>query len=69
MLEDAAGRIVGVECKAVTTVTAEDFKGLRHLAQVTGEHFVRGVVLYTGDKVIPFAANLHALPVSSLWQL
>lgn len=69
VLEDAAGRIVGVECKAAATVTTDDFKGLRHLSDITGRHFVRGVVLYTGTRVIPFAANLHALPVSSLWQL
>jgi len=24
-------------------------------------------VLYTGTEVIPFAANLHGLPVSRLW--
>ena len=68
VLEDAAGRIVGVEVKSAATVTSGDFKGLRHLEEVTGNRLVRGVVLYTGHQIIPFAPNLYALPVSSLWQ-
>jgi hypothetical protein len=28
---------------------------------------IRVVVDYTGNEVIPFAANLHGLPVSHLW--
>lgn len=67
VLEDAAGRIVGVECKSGATVSADDCRGLRYLAQLTRPRFARGIVLYTGERVIPFGANLHALPVSSLW--
>jgi predicted AAA+ superfamily ATPase len=68
VLEDATGRIVGIESKSSATIKADDFKGLRQLAELSGEKFVRGIVLYTGDNVIPFAANMHALPVNSLWQ-
>ena len=67
VLEDAGGQIVGVETKSAMTVTADDFKGLRHLAEISGEHFVRGVVLYSGDKVVPFAKNLFAVPLCALW--
>jgi len=35
------------------------------MAEVAGKRCVRGVVLYAGAEVIPFAANLHALPL--LW--
>ena len=66
VLEDRAGRIVGIEVKAGATVGAQDFKGLRMLAEAVGKRFRRGVVLYTGTTVIPFGANLHALPVSAL---
>lgn len=69
VLEDAAGRIVGIEVKSAATVTSGDFKGLRHLEEVAGKSFVRGLVLYTGEQVIPFAPNLYAVPLSSLWQL
>jgi predicted AAA+ superfamily ATPase len=68
VLEDAAGRVVGIEVKAAATVGARDFKGLRAFAEATGERFRRGVVLYTGRTGVPFGNDLHALPVSSLWK-
>jgi hypothetical protein len=37
------------------------------MADAVGKRWIRGVVLYTGTEVIPFAANLHGLPVSHLW--
>lgn len=68
VLEDAAGRVVGIEVKASATVGARDFNGLRALAEASGEQFRRGIVLYTGRSSIPFSKNLYALPVSSLWE-
>ena len=69
ILEDAAGRIVGVEVKAAATIRSDDFKGLRALAGELGERFHRGVVLYTGTERIPFGEHLHALPVENLWRI
>ena len=69
VLEDASGRVVGIEVKASATVRSQDFKGLRYLADLLGDRFLRGIVLYTGDQHVPFGANLHALPISSLWEL
>jgi len=37
------------------------------LAERAGDRFVRGVLLYAGDARVPFAANLHAMPISALW--
>lgn len=68
LLEDGAGRLVSVEVKASATVTSSDFKGLRALANAAGERFVRGLVLYAGNQVIPFGERLHAVPLSLLWQ-
>ena len=68
LLEDAAGRIVGVEVKSRASVTARDFRSLRALAELLGDRFVRGVVLYTGPTGVPFGERLHALPVSWLWR-
>ena len=67
LLEDAAGRLVGVEVKASGTVTAADFRGLRALEEATGRRFLRGIVLYTGSQTVPFGERLHALPLSVLW--
>ena len=67
VLEDAAGRIAGVEVKASATVGSGDFNGLRSLADRAGADFVRGVVLYTGDVSVPFSETLAAWPIGSLW--
>jgi predicted AAA+ superfamily ATPase len=69
LIEDGAGNLVGVEVKASTTVTADDFKGLRFLIDAMGKRLLRGIVLYTGKEVIPFGDKLAAMPVSALWQL
>jgi hypothetical protein len=67
VLDGPAGRLVGVEVKASRTVTPDDLGGLRALAADRPERFHRGLVLYTGDAVIPFGPRLHAAPVSTLW--
>ncbi len=69
LLEDATGRVVGVEVKASSTVDAHDFKGLRFLHDLLGKRFVQGIVLYLGKGAVPFGPQLHALPVSALWHL
>jgi predicted AAA+ superfamily ATPase len=67
VLEDSAGRVVGIEIKASATLGGGDVRGLQAMAHALGKRWVRGVVLYTGTEVIPFAANLHGLPVSHMW--
>jgi predicted AAA+ superfamily ATPase len=67
VLEDRAGRVVGVEVKAAATLSGHDVRGLQALATAAGEHWVRGVVLYVGTEVIPFSAKLHGVPISRLW--
>ena len=67
VLEDRAGRLVGVEVKSAASVRQQDFRGLETLARLTGDRFVRGVVLCTGTSVVPFGRHLFALPVSQLW--
>lgn len=68
LLEDSAGRIVGVEVKATASFANKHTAGLRALAADLGERFRRGVLLYAGETLIPLAANLHAMPISTLWQ-
>ena len=69
LLESRDGGIVGIEVKSSSTVSAGDFKGLRSLQNATGANFRRGVVVYTGDRIVPFGDNLAALPITALWQL
>jgi uncharacterized protein len=38
------------------------------MAEEVGEKWIRGVVLYTGTDVVPFANNLHGIPLQALWE-
>ena len=67
VLEDPAGRIVGVEVKASSSVAGHDFKGLRELQATAGSQFQRGVLLYMGSEALSFGPRLHALPLGWLW--
>lgn len=67
VLEDRAGRLVGVEVKASATLGGSDVRGLKALAEAVGKRWLRGVVLYQGTEVIPFGSNLHGLPLPLLW--
>lgn len=68
VLEDARGRLVGIEVKKTASPTSGDLKGLRHLQEQTGKRFLRGLLLYTGSASVAFGPNLHAVPVSAVWQ-
>jgi predicted AAA+ superfamily ATPase len=68
VLEDAAGRVVGIEVKAAATVGLADFRGLKALQADLGERWLRGVVLYLGDVVLPFGDRRVAMPVSAIWR-
>jgi len=67
VLEDRSGRLAGIEVKAAATLSSNDVRGLQALASAVGRKWVRGVVFYTGTEVIPFANNLHGIPVTHLW--
>jgi hypothetical protein len=67
VLEAPDGRVVGVEVKASSSVTGRDFAGLDRLAGTLGPAFCFGVVLYLGDRTLPFGDRRAALPISVLW--
>jgi len=67
VLEDAAGRCVGIEVKAGASAGARDFRGLRELGETLGERFLYGLLLYAGREPVPFGKKLHAVPLESLW--
>jgi predicted AAA+ superfamily ATPase len=67
VLEDTEKNIVGIEIKAKHALNENDFKGLRTLAEIAGEKWCRGIVLYLGQNIVPIAKYIHAVPVSALW--
>ncbi len=68
MLEDDAGRVVGIEVKASASFGRRDVASLRAVAQDLGDRFHRGLLLYGGDTVMPLGERLHAMPISALWR-
>lgn len=68
VVQSPSGQVVGVEVKAGASVSAGDFRGLRALADQAGGRFVRGVVLYAGAEVVPFADDLCAAPLGAVWR-
>ncbi|MFG1704518.1 ATP-binding protein [Nonomuraea sp. M3C6] len=69
ILENRRGQVVGIEVKATSTVRADDFKGLRHLADRLGDDLIAGIVLHTGTQTLPFGDRMRAMPVSALWEV
>jgi hypothetical protein len=64
---ESEGRVAGVEVKASSTVTRNDFRGLRKLRDAVHKHFAAGVVLYDGEAVAGFGDRLYAVPITQLW--
>ena len=67
VLENRRGEVVGIEVKSSATVSANDFSGMRKLAEACGKKFIQGMVLYDHDQVVPFSDNMFATPLSALW--
>ncbi len=68
VLETPSGQLVGVEVKATVSLGADDFRGLRTFAEIAGQRFLRGILLYLGGEAISFGRNLHALPIAGVWR-
>jgi len=67
VLEDRAGRVAAVEVKLSASVASHDIKGLASLRDALGDHFVRGVILYTGQEVMPMGDRIFAVPVGMMF--
>jgi predicted AAA+ superfamily ATPase len=67
VLEDKAGNIVGIEVKSSLTVGSNDFKGLRHLRELLGDKFIRGIVLHPGDNAVQWDTELSSIPMSCFY--
>jgi predicted AAA+ superfamily ATPase len=68
VLEKPGGDIVGIEVKASVSIKDADLRGLHDLAEIAGNRMRRGVVFYRGDQIVPFAENVHAIPLPCLWR-
>ena len=67
LLEKADGTVAGLEIKAGATVGPADSAGPQELRDQLGKKFTTGIVIYTGDQLIPFGDKLWLVPWSVLW--
>lgn len=67
ILEGPQNHVVGIEVKANSKVSARDFKHLDALKNDLGTKFHRGFVLYQGNDITPFGADMWAIPITALW--
>lgn len=67
VLEDNAGRVIGIEVKSAQSVRSEDLLGLRYLKEKLGSRMRAGYVLYCGAESLSFGDGLGCLPISALW--
>jgi len=69
VIENSAGHVVGIEVKAKASVQGRDLAGLCKLADLAGDQFVAGLLLYDGTEILPMGPALWAVPIASLWQV
>lgn len=66
ILEGPSGKIIGIEIKLADIVCKDDLKGLMSLKEYAGDNFHKGIILYTGNSVLPFGP-FSAIPLTALW--
>ena len=59
--------MAAVEVKLAAGVDSHDAKGLALLRGALGERFVRGVVVYAGQEVIPMGDRVFAVPAGMIF--
>lgn len=67
VLEDRAGKVIGIEVKSGATVRAGSLRGLSKLKALAGDRFVAGLVLCTASHTTPLAEDMWAVPIEALW--
>lgn len=67
VIENSAGQLIGVEVKAAASIKESDLRGLKKLANLAGNQFTMGVLLYDGTETMPLNEGIWAVPLSTLW--
>jgi predicted AAA+ superfamily ATPase len=67
VIEADSGDVAGVEVKSGVSIAGDSFAGLKRLRDKLGTRFKFGVVLYSGERTLPFGDRLAAVPLAGLW--
>ncbi len=68
VIETPDQRVVALEIKIAASVGSSDFKHLAWFRDQLGDRFIKGAVLYTGARVLPFGDRLGAVPLFGIMQ-
>lgn len=68
VIENGRRELYGIEVKSTATLKPRDFRDLKRLAELAGDKFQKGIVIYNGETSLGFGKNLYAVPLSALWQ-
>jgi predicted AAA+ superfamily ATPase len=68
VVEKDNGEAIAIEVKLESSLAERDFKNLELCRDTIGARFKRGVILYTGEHIVPFGDRLGAVPVNYLWE-
>jgi predicted AAA+ superfamily ATPase len=68
VVEKTNGDTLGIEVKLSSSVDAKDFGGLKVLREAAGKSFKKGIVVYTGNEIVPFGDKFWAVPVCYFWE-
>jgi uncharacterized protein len=67
VIEHGSNAVAGVEVKSGATIREQDFAGLRRLQRQLGKKLKCGILLYDGERVLPFGDRMIAVPITALW--
>ena len=68
VVEKDNGETIAAEVKLDSSLTEKDFKNIEACKNIIGSKFKKGIVLYTGEELVPFGEKLWAVPVNYLWE-
>ena len=66
IVSDGRENALGIEVKAGGRVGKDDFKHLKWFAANLAKSSFTGIVLYSGDDVLPFGDGFYAVPLAAL---
>lgn len=68
VLENAQGDVVGIEVKSVKDIDKKAYSGLLELKELCSDKFKKGIILYTGNDIVPLSEKIWAVPVCYFWK-
>ena len=69
ILEDSSNHIYGIEVKSGSSLSKDSAKHLKWFRDnlIKDKKFL-GIVLYTGEYVVPISNDIYAVPINNLWE-